>query len=176
MSNEHALRRARRATASATTKPLHGFSLVEVMVAAAVLSLIGAGVVQTMQFVARSNNDSRVRATAAVEAKATLDRVAMVRAGARSVGADATQVCAMLEAAGGPMDATTGGTASGTCPYRTVANIPTGVPGLRRTVAISEESFGRSSGLRVTVSVGLASGTPLATGNESATVRGVLRP
>jgi hypothetical protein len=146
------------------------------MVAAAVLSLIGAGVVQTLQFVTRSNNDSRVRTTAAVEAKSTLDRIAMVRAGARSVGASQEQVCAMLEAAGGPMDATTGGTATGVCPFRTVANIPTGLPGLRRTVAITEEAFGRSAGLRVTVTVGLASGTALATGNESASVRGVLRP
>lgn len=153
-----------------------GFSLVEVTVAAAVLGLIGAAVVQTLGFVARSNNDSRVRTTAAVEAKATLDRIALIRAGARSVGADATQVCALLEAAGGPMDATTGGRASGTCPYRTVANIPTGVPGLRRTVAVAEEPFGRSTGLRVTVTVGLASGTPLATGNESVSVDGVLRP
>ena len=164
------------ARATTTTGKARGFSLVEVMIAAAVLSLIGAGVVQTLQFVARSNNDSRVRATAAVEAKATLDRVAMVRAGARSVGADQQQVCDMLEAAGGPMDATTGGTASGTCPFRTVENIPTGAPGLRRTVAISNEPFGRSDGLRVTVTVALASGTALATGNESTTVRGVLRP
>jgi prepilin-type N-terminal cleavage/methylation domain-containing protein len=182
VSSDHPPRSAvcRATTVRPATRPEavgRGFSLVEVMVAAAVLGLIATAVVQTLGFVARSNNDARVRTTAAVEAKATLDRIALMRAGARSVGADAAQVCALLEAADGPMDATNrGGTASGTCPYRKVANIPTGQPGLRRTVEISEEPFGRATGLRVTVTVGLASGTQLSTGNGVASVSGVLRP
>jgi prepilin-type N-terminal cleavage/methylation domain-containing protein len=153
-----------------------GFSLIEVMVAAAVLGLIAAGVVETLRTVARVNADARMRAAAAVEVRATLDRVAMMRAGARSVGASPEQICSLLEAAGAPMDATTGGQASGTCPQRTVRLIPTSQTGLLRTVSLREELFGRTQGLRVTVTVGRRSGVVLATGTASATSYGIFRP
>ncbi len=153
-----------------------GFSLVEVITATAVLGLVSAGVLQTLAFVARENGDARLRTNAALEAMATLDRVIMMRAGARSVGADDSLVCALLEARDGPMDATTGGVASGVCPQRIVENIPSLMPGLLRTVALSKEPLGTITALRVSVSIGFSSRTPLLTGRPTVTIQGVIRP
>jgi prepilin-type N-terminal cleavage/methylation domain-containing protein len=153
-----------------------GFSLVEVIVASAVLGLIGAGVIQTLGIVARVQGEARVRTAAAVEARATLDRIAMMRAAAQSVGASATQICSLLESAGSPMDATTAARATGSCPLRTIEQIPTGESGLFRTVAVREEALGRMRALKITVAIGFGPGTTLATAAPMATLHGVLRP
>jgi prepilin-type N-terminal cleavage/methylation domain-containing protein len=159
-----------------SNKSPRAFSLIEVMVAAAIVGLVAGGVVQTLRFVADANAASRTRALAALEARATLDRVMLLRASARSVGSSDTQTCALLESAGGPMDATgSGTTASGTCPFRKVEAIPTSSPGLVRSVEIVNEPFGRANALRIKVAVATRTGRSLL-GSTSVTVEGVIRP
>lgn len=141
-----------------------GFSLIETMVAGAMLGIIGASALSTMSFAATEAANSRVRTLASADAQAQLDRIVIM---AGLVTNDDARRCALFRAAGGPMDATTGGTVSGTCPVAVgdtlaVRDIPIPSTSLRRNVTLQAANIGKAPGLLVTVEVaGVQLPTPI---------------
>lgn len=131
----------------------HAFSLIETMVASAVLSVIGVSLLASMSFSSSEIAATRVRAVAAADAQAQLDRMLIMS----GVTTDDTKRCALYTAAGGPMDATVG-TVSGTCPtttgsVMTVSNIRIGTTAVTRTVTLTAISFGDAKGWQIGIEV-----------------------
>lgn len=131
------------------------FSLIETMVAGAILGLISTAVLSTMWFAAAEVARTRVRAVAAADAQAQLDRIVIMTTVVR--GDDAVR-CALLQVAGAPMDTTTGGTLSGTCPLVTgdtlvVTGIPIPSSTLKRSVTLAAANLGNAPGLLMTITV-----------------------
>jgi prepilin-type N-terminal cleavage/methylation domain-containing protein len=141
--------------------PRHlGFSLIETMIAAALLGLIGAAVATVLSFAAREAGQSRLRTIASANARETLDRVAQtVRLAEHHRMTDAG-LCALLEYAAGPMDKAAPATQAGACPNRTIGNIA--IPGtlIRRQVQITALAANANEPRRYQVDVTI-SGTGL---------------
>lgn len=112
-----------------------GFSLIETMIAAALLGLVGAAVATVLSFAARESGLSRLRTIAAAQTRETLERVAHSVRLAQHHGIADADLCALLEGSGGPMDASAPATTLGACPDRTVSGIP--VPGTQLAVQAS---------------------------------------
>lgn len=128
------------------------------MVAGAILTTVAAAVLMTMSYSASATAKARVRAIASSEAQTALDRM-MILSGINdaSNGTDALR-CSLFQAAGGPMDATTGATVTGSCPTSvgdvlTVSDIPIPKSTLKRTVEIESQNIGAAPGLVIRVSV-----------------------
>lgn len=134
------------------------------MVAGALLGLISATVLSTMSFAAGEVTKTRVRAVAAADAQAQLDRLVIMSTIIR--GDDAVR-CALLKVAGAPMDTTTGGVVSGTCPLVTgdtlsVTGIPIPSSSLTRNVTLAAANLGNVPGLLMTLTVnGAGLSTPV---------------
>jgi prepilin-type N-terminal cleavage/methylation domain-containing protein len=128
-----------------------GFSLLEVMISVALVGLIGAGAFTVVSVTTDLTTAARARAAASSEASATLDRVVNAAAVSSTNGGSAV-FCQLVELAGGPMDATAGA-ASGTCPLRSVANIPVAGTTMTKTVTIADATIGAASGYELSVSI-----------------------
>lgn len=129
------------------------FSLIETMVASAVLSIISASLLASMSFSSSGIAAGRVRAVAAADAQAQLDRMLIMSGVSTS---DATR-CGLYTAAGGPMDAITG-TLAGACPtttggVMTVSNIPIGTTAVTRTVKLTAIDLGIAKGWGIEIVV-----------------------
>ncbi len=145
------------------SRALGGFSLIEVMIAAALLGLIGAGVLTSITFAQQEAARTRARTYASSDAQTVIDRMLVLSGVARAAGAaggDTTTVlCNLFKAAGGPMDVSGGGTLTvNSClttpgPSLTATNIPLTRSSLRRTVSVVPETLGIKPGLRITVRV-----------------------
>jgi type II secretory pathway pseudopilin PulG len=152
-------------TTSTSMTRARGFSLLETMVAGAILVLVAAGVLSVTSYSITASARTRVRGIAAADAQAQLDRMVIMSGVLGNAGGTDAQRCALFESANGPMDATTGGTAAGTCPgatgsVRTVSNIPIPKSTLKRKVSIEGRDIGAVPGLVMTVEV---SGADLST-------------
>lgn len=128
---------------------VRAFSLLEVMMACAMVGLLGAGAMSIVHIAGNQTAASRQRARATSDALSTIDRV-FSSLGAFDPASGPTKLCELLESADGPMATTTPATASGTCPHRIVAGIPIG-NGLQRRVEVAPTTVGAVSGQTVTV-------------------------
>lgn len=126
-----------------------GFSLIEVMMSAVMVGIIGAGALSLVSHTSRSGADERKRALATADATATIDRIAQLVGVAGSHGG-APRLCELLEATGGPLAG--GDSPIGFCPERSAANIPI-ASGLKRAVDIAAVDVDGVQAFRVTVTV-----------------------
>lgn len=129
------------------------------MIAAAILGLIGVGVLSSIQFAAAESARTRARTFAASEAQTVIDRVialATIVANAGSLAettADQEALfCGLLTGPYGPIDRTAG-TPVGACPDLVVQNM--NIPGstLKRTVEIDSQPLGAVAGYVIKVRV-----------------------
>ena len=139
-----------RGLADATTK--RAFSLMEIMVAGAMVTLLGAGALSLMSFLHSQSRLETSRALAVADAQTTIDRVFGI-ASITSAYASSTALCEALEAAGGPLDTTTGAVATGTCPNVTVSGVPVASSTMLKTVAISTVTVDAGSAQQVVVTI-----------------------
>jgi prepilin-type N-terminal cleavage/methylation domain-containing protein len=146
---------------SSKQQAARGFSLVEVMIAAALLGLIGAGSLSAIQFAQAESGRTRARTVASSDAQTTIDRILNISVAAtNAAGLVATQteadtmLCSLLTASGGPLETTGGGTLSvSSCPTLTVTGVPVSNTSLKREVSIVPITLGTSTGLEVKVRV-----------------------
>jgi len=136
-----------------------GFSLIEVMIAGALLGLIGTGSLTAIQMAAQQAAQTRARTFAALESQTVIDRVMALDQLVSTAGAliandteMGTVFCSLLTAPDGPLDKL-GGTTVGVCPELVVQNMK--IPGstLKRDVKIDAEPLGAVSGYIITVRV-----------------------
>jgi prepilin-type N-terminal cleavage/methylation domain-containing protein len=114
-----------------------GFSLIETMVAAAILAVVASAVVSVVGFAAREAGNARIRSVAAANARESLDRIFQAVQTATHHFATDAELCALLRSAGGPMDAGVPAiVTSNACPDLTVTGIPIAQTPLTRDVAI----------------------------------------
>lgn len=127
-----------------------GFSLIETMIAVAIVGFIGSGTSLLLSYNARAAAQARARITVAAEAEAVLLRMITMADLSRIHGGSST-FCQAVVANGGPM---AGGTTSGTCPssFTSSAAAILGSP-LTRDVRIASTTIGEHSGYEITVSV-----------------------
>jgi type II secretory pathway pseudopilin PulG len=132
-------------------KRVRAFSLLEMMVCAALVGLMGAGSLSLTSFLLAKTAEERAHALAVADAQSTLDRIGSLVAVAGAHGGKA-RFCELL----GPLAG--GGAVSGTCPTRTVSDIP--VPGskLKRAVNIASFVLDGVNGFQLEVTI---SGNPL---------------
>ncbi len=127
------------------------FSLLEVMVSAAMVGLLGAGALSLVTHVGRETGDERNRALATADAIATVERITRLVSVASAHGGGA-RLCELLEAAGGPF---AGGDApAGVCPERSVTNVPVeGATTLRRAVTLTKVDIDGAPAFRIVVTI-----------------------
>ena len=130
--------RPERRAASGRRRAPKGLTLLEVMVSAAIVGIMGAGALSLLSHLYKEEASNRLKAIALADASLTLDRIvnsATVAAGF----SQATTFCQLLQAANNPMD---GGTVSGTCPELVSVNAPVAGSGgqLTRDVTITKQS------------------------------------
>ena len=135
-----------------------GFSLIEVMIAAAILALIGSAVLSTMSFSANAIIKTRMRTFASDDASTQLDRMLIMSGVATNARATDANRCSLFTAAGGPMDSTTGGTVTGACPTTVgtslaVSGIRIAGTTLKRKVTLTSALIGTRSGFLISVEV-----------------------
>lgn len=125
---------------NATHARPRGFSLIETMIAAALLGVIAAAVVMVLSFASREAGGSRLRTIAATNARETLDRIHFAVQVAGHHGFDDTALCSLLTSPGAPMDDASPATVTGACPSLaslTVAGIRIPETTLTRTVTVA---------------------------------------
>lgn len=119
-----------------------GFSLIETMIAGAMLSLVAAALLSTMSYAASESSRTRMRGIAATDANAQIERIlGLLQTTSNSGGTDA-DFCALLTAPSGPLDVTGGGTLTGSCPFFTATNIPVQGTAMRRSIQLLDENLG----------------------------------
>jgi hypothetical protein len=130
------------------SRAIRAFSLLETMVAAAMLGIIAAGLMTTMSFAAGQNARTRQNALASTEAQAAMERFIGILSVATTTQRTPAQLCEMLAA--GPM---AGGTTTGTCPGLTMADAPVQGTAMRKRIDLVEEAVGSRPGLKVTITI-----------------------
>lgn len=133
-----------------TTTTARGFSLIEAMMSAALVGVLGAGALSLVSHVFSRGADERQRALGIADATASLDRVAQLVGVSASFGG-AARLCELLEATGGPLAG--GTTPTGICPERAATNIPIAGTRLKRAVNITAIDFDGVPGFQVIVTV-----------------------
>ena len=132
-------------------KSERAFSLIETLVAAAMLGLIAAGLMTTMSFAATQNARTRVHALAATEGQAAMDRLVGTLQVASSTSRSDAQLCELLVA--GPLSAAGGGTAGGTCPALSLTSASVQGTAIRKTITLTDASIGSRPGLLATITI-----------------------
>ena len=146
-------------SAQRRSKQKRGFTLAEVMIAGAILGLIGVGSLTAIQTAAQQAAQTRARTFAATEAQTVIDRIValeqVVATAGSLVSTDAEAgalFCSLLTAPNGPLDKL-GGIPEGTCPELVIHDMR--IPGstLKREVRIDAEPLGVVMGYIITVRV-----------------------
>lgn len=129
---------------------LAGFSLLETMVAVAIVGFIGSGTALLLSHNAKAAAETRMRVTLAAESEAVLLRMISM-ADLSRVHGGSTTFCQAVVAGSGPM---AGGTLTGTCPSSySSADAVVENSSLKRTVSIVSTTIGEQQGYEITVSV-----------------------
>ncbi len=139
---------SRAKSPNTTTK--RAFSLIETMVSAALVGILGSGALSLASHVFSRGADERQRALATADATATIDRISQLVSVAAPHGG-APRFCELLATTGGPLEG--GAAPTGTCPERSSSNIPVAGTRLKRAVTILSSNFGGSGAYVVTVTV-----------------------
>lgn len=119
------------------------------MIAAALLALIGASLLSTMTFAAKSASKTRARSVASAEANRIIDQLYLYMQIASAKSVDVARFCDLVKAAGGPL----GPSATGTCPNLTVSGRAVEGSTLAADVVLASQNLGTKPGLFVTVTV-----------------------
>lgn len=127
-----------------------GFTLIEAMISAAMVGILGAGALSLVTHVTTQSGEERLRALAVADATATVERLTQLVSVASTHGG-AIRFCELVEGAGGPLS---GGDAPvGVCPERSAANIPIAGARLRRAVTLSAVDIDGVQGFRIVVTI-----------------------
>lgn len=118
------------------------FSLIETLIAGAMLGLVSAALLSTMSYAAGEAARTRARGIASTDAHAQMERIVGLLQIASNAAATDAELCALLKAPTGPFDTSGGGAVTGTCPFLSATGIPIQGTALRRAVSLTSEDLG----------------------------------